>query len=145
MSQLSQGVEISLDENVFVNLPSGTKVMSISPSGASAWVHTIRIECRVKDGSVREIPFSYTVSMVFEQTIKVVSTFSILILGFFTRRMRRMKSLESLHMTYSYNADFELYLDQVLLPKGVLRREAIRISSTDELPCSRSQARRGDG
>lgn len=43
-------VDKELDENVLAKLPSGTKVLSISPSGASAWVQTVRIETVLPDG-----------------------------------------------------------------------------------------------
>ena len=33
--------------------PSGSKVISVVPSGTSAWVHTVRIEVRDGDGSTK--------------------------------------------------------------------------------------------
>ena len=34
-----------------VEMPPGIKIISILPSGASAWVHTVRIEGRLPDGT----------------------------------------------------------------------------------------------
>lgn len=36
-----------------LELPLGTKVLSITPSGASAWVQTVRIDTELADGSQR--------------------------------------------------------------------------------------------
>lgn len=35
-------------------LPSGTEVLEITPSGASAWVQTVRIRTRQKDGTTKD-------------------------------------------------------------------------------------------
>jgi len=44
--------EISeLDEQVLAALPTDAEILSITPSGASAWVQTVRIECQLKDGT----------------------------------------------------------------------------------------------
>jgi len=34
-------------------MPRGIKIISILPSGASAWVHTVRIEGRLLDGTTK--------------------------------------------------------------------------------------------
>ena len=39
--------------NVFAVFPPDTKILSITPSGASAWVQTVRIDARNGDGSVK--------------------------------------------------------------------------------------------
>ncbi|KAI9760343.1 MAG: hypothetical protein M4579_001747 [Chaenotheca gracillima] len=46
-------IESVLDENVLAELPKGTEVLSIDSSGASAWVQTVRIETRQKDGTIK--------------------------------------------------------------------------------------------
>ncbi|KAL8688735.1 MAG: hypothetical protein Q9218_005423, partial [Villophora microphyllina] len=40
-----------IDANVLTKLPDGVKVLSISPSGASAWVQTVRIDTQLVDGT----------------------------------------------------------------------------------------------
>ena len=45
---------MSLDLTEATVLPPKTKVLSVTPSGASAWVHTERIECKMEDGSTRD-------------------------------------------------------------------------------------------
>ncbi|KAL9005295.1 MAG: hypothetical protein Q9188_001921 [Gyalolechia gomerana] len=42
---------VDIDENVLAKLPEGVKVLSISPSGASAWVQTVRIDTQLADGT----------------------------------------------------------------------------------------------
>ena len=37
-----------------LELPRGTEVLEISPSGASAWVQTVRIRTRQKDGTNKD-------------------------------------------------------------------------------------------
>lgn len=37
-----------------LELPPGTEVLEIKPSGASAWVQTVRIRTRQKDGSTKD-------------------------------------------------------------------------------------------
>ncbi|OAG39946.1 hypothetical protein AYO21_05819 [Fonsecaea monophora] len=44
--------EKELDANVFKELPKGTEVVSINPSGTSAWVQTVCIETSQKDGRI---------------------------------------------------------------------------------------------
>ena len=36
-----------------IALPAGIKIVSVTPSGASAWVQTVRIDTKQKDGSLK--------------------------------------------------------------------------------------------
>ena len=74
-------VDKELDENVLTSkyggwpglpfwqveleLPPGTKVLSISPSGASAWVQTVRVETVLPDE--RQVVYFMKVGMSSEQ------------------------------------------------------------------------------
>ncbi|KAI9848522.1 MAG: hypothetical protein M1837_007191 [Sclerophora amabilis] len=42
-----------LDENVLANLPFGTEILSVTPSGASSWVDTVCIKTRHQDGTIK--------------------------------------------------------------------------------------------
>ena len=37
-----------------LELPPGTEVIEITPSGASAWVQTVRVQTRQKDGTTKD-------------------------------------------------------------------------------------------
>ncbi|KAG8529169.1 uncharacterized protein KY384_005804 [Bacidia gigantensis] len=41
---------IELDEAILAALPSGTNVVAVTPSGASAWAHSVCLETRLADG-----------------------------------------------------------------------------------------------
>ena len=45
--------QFTLTDEFQIDLPSGTKIISITPSGASAWVQTVRIEALHEDGTVK--------------------------------------------------------------------------------------------
>lgn len=44
-----------------VELPEGVEVVSVVPSGASAWCKTFRIDARLKDGEIK--PYFMKVSL----------------------------------------------------------------------------------
>ena len=55
---------VSTTTDIDIALPANCEILSVSPSGASAWVQTVRIECLFEDGSVKnyfkrqtDIPF----------------------------------------------------------------------------------------
>lgn len=52
LSSLRMSQDPDLDDNVLAELPTGSSVLSVTPSGASAWVHTVRIDCRLENGKV---------------------------------------------------------------------------------------------
>lgn len=39
--------------HVFLALPSSIEILSITPSGASDWVRTLCIKCRLEDGTMK--------------------------------------------------------------------------------------------
>ncbi|KAG8161739.1 hypothetical protein KVR01_008726 [Diaporthe batatas] len=43
-----------LDEGVLSALPHNSRVLSVTPSGASAWGETMRIECELEDGTLKD-------------------------------------------------------------------------------------------
>ncbi|KAL8832478.1 MAG: hypothetical protein Q9191_000248 [Dirinaria sp. TL-2023a] len=46
--------ESELDERVYSELPPGSKVIEITPSGASAWVQTVRIRTHQENGTSKD-------------------------------------------------------------------------------------------
>lgn len=59
-SALETSQHPDLDDNVLAELPVGSSVLSVSPSGASAWVHTVRIDCRMENAEVSFFrPFAF--------------------------------------------------------------------------------------
>lgn len=50
----------NLDDNVLAEFPEGSSVFSVSPLGASEWVLTFRIDCRLENGEVSFLrPYSF--------------------------------------------------------------------------------------
>ncbi|KAI0025980.1 Fructosamine/Ketosamine-3-kinase [Xylariomycetidae sp. FL0641] len=47
------GENVVLDENLMAALPEGSQVLRVTPSGASAWVKTLKIDVRLIDGTVK--------------------------------------------------------------------------------------------
>ena len=52
LSALRMSQHPDLDANVLAELPIGSSILSVSPLGASEWVHTFRIDCRLDNGEV---------------------------------------------------------------------------------------------
>ncbi|KAL2065379.1 hypothetical protein VTL71DRAFT_3049 [Oculimacula yallundae] len=48
-----------LDDNVLAKLPEGSEVVSVVPSGASAWCRTFRIDARLKNGELKPYFMKY--------------------------------------------------------------------------------------
>ncbi|KAL9060261.1 MAG: hypothetical protein Q9206_001093 [Seirophora lacunosa] len=44
---------VEIDENVLAKLPDGLEILSIRPSGESAWVQTVRIDTRLTNGTLK--------------------------------------------------------------------------------------------
>ena len=63
-SALETSQHPEVDDNVLAELPAGSSVLSVLPSGASAWVHTVRIDCRLENG---EVSFSHPYSSRYDR------------------------------------------------------------------------------
>ncbi|KAI1853099.1 hypothetical protein JX265_011380 [Neoarthrinium moseri] len=47
------GEHAVLDENLMSSFPEGSRILMVTPSGASAWVKTLKIDVKLSDGSVK--------------------------------------------------------------------------------------------